>query len=235
MKVRQFLSVVLICATLHGCTITQQYSISGPIQVTWGAVSTQADHYKKLLDSTVLLTVSLKEGIPFVGSGTVIDAAKGIILTNDHMVPDNATGVIVQVDRGVTYKVRTWDKFPDCDLAILYCEKAIEATNATLAKNEPDIGDEIVLVGSPYGREQFNTLSFGYITAKGRFDWKVPDVKLYQTDALIVGGSSGGPWFDKTGCVIGITSMTKGSSGNIGLGIPLSDILKVLQEKIDAK
>ncbi len=233
MKLRQFLSIALICASLHGCKLTQQYNISGPLTVTLGSTVSQTDRYKQFLDSAVLVSVLLDDSRTGTGSGVVLHAGKGIILTVAHLLPENVATVVIQVDRGLTYEVCKWDTFPEHDLAILYCEKSIRATSVVVAKTEPILGESVVVTGSPYGNDYFNTLSFGRITAKNRYNPTVQDAKLYQTDALIVRGSSGGPWFNGAGQVIGITFWTGDTSGNIGLCVPLPSILKVLQENID--
>ena len=83
------------------------------------------------------------------------------------------------------------------------------------------MGEDIVVIGSPGGPEYFNTVTRGIISAVDRIFRHKANVRFYQTDASINPGSSGGPWFDSEGYLIGISSMKIMSADNIGFGVPI--------------
>jgi len=232
----KFLSRILLSAILlSGCTSNKTYTVFPQYapQVSASTLSAESVFFERLCESTVYIEVDYGD-YGYSGSGVVVDAENGVILTAAHVVPEDKKEkfkITVGANDGTVYKVEHWERFPKCDLAFLFIGKPISARGAVFAQVEPELGDEIVLTGTPYKKVLINSLSFGRITGLDRKASLLPDILMYQTDAACVGGNSGGPWFDKQGNVVGISSMTYGHSGNLGLGVPLPEILKILDRE----
>ena len=156
-----------------------------------------------------------------IGSGVIIDAGAGLILTNDHVIKDaQSITVILSDKRRYTAKVLGQD--PETDLALL----EIPSENLTALKTSPSddvlVGDIVIAVGNPFGLS--HSVSTGIIAAIGRVDQNPLGYSdLLQTDASINPGNSGGALVDSSGKLIGINSAIaakdNGSSG-IGFAIP---------------
>ena len=117
--------------------------------------------------------------------------------------------------------------YGNADLAVLYFKMDLKAQSAVFATNEPKIGDDIYVCGSPYGETFFNTITKGILSGKGRRTGRLGKISLYQTDAAVLPGNSGGPWFNSNGELVAISTSWVPSSGTVGLGIPLSELLKI--------
>jgi len=157
-----------------------------------------------------------------------VDAKKGTILTANH-VAAGAEYLEIRTFSGQCHEVKVWEEFPETDLAVLYTGHAIRAMSAKISTQTPDIGDEVIICGSPWGFRQFNSVSTGIISAKWKEIWELlPGVLCYQATAATLPGNSGGPWFDKSGRLIGIMSMGLSGTENFGWAIPLNRIMDVV-------
>lgn len=206
-----------------------------PYDVIYGQASITTERvnkYATLLEATVSIQVHTQ--YPYQATGTVVDAEKGIILTCDHVIPEDGSKIIITVNRGDKYTVASYKCFPKYDLAILYIGGAIRANSVIVSKIEPLLGDKIVIIGNIYGLYP-NSLSFGNIAGVDRDVETMPGIFMYQTDATIVGGNSGGPWLNMDGELISISSQVHNRTGNVSFGISLPDISKILQENQDAE
>ena len=158
-----------------------------------------------------------------LGSGVVIDAQRGLVLTNNHVV-ENADEVEVILSDGRTLKAEFVGNDADTDIALM----KIPAENLTaipLANSDAlQIGDFVVAIGNPFGVGQ--TVTSGIVSAVGRSN--VPGVgfqNFIQTDAAINPGNSGGALVNLRGELVGINTASfnpRGSAaGNIGLGFAI--------------
>lgn len=161
-----------------------------------------------------------------LGSGVIVDAQQGYVLTNHHVI-EGADDVSVTLADGRTVKADFIGSDVDTDVALM----RIKADNLTAIPMAQDanlqVGDFVVAVGNPFGFGQ--TVTSGIVSAVGRSN--VPGVgfqNFIQTDASINPGNSGGALVNLSGQLVGINTAsfnTRGSmAGNIGLGfaIPIS-------------
>lgn len=168
-----------------------------------------------------------------VGSGVIVDADDGIVLTNNHVVEHaDEVWVGLQDDRRIKAKILGTD--PASDIAVL----KIEADNLTelpmADSDEVQVGDFVVAIGNPFGLSQ--TVTFGIVSALGRHGLNgLPNryENFIQTDASINPGNSGGALVNLNGKLVGINSaILSKSGGNIGIGfaIPVNMAKKVMHQ-----
>ena len=158
-----------------------------------------------------------------LGSGVIIDAARGLVLTNNHVVED-ADEVSVMLADGRTLKAEFVGNDADTDIALM----RIPAQNLTAIpvanSDRLQIGDFVVAVGNPFGVGQ--TVTSGIVSAVGRNNLPGAGFQNFiQTDASINPGNSGGALVNLNGELIGINTASfnpRGSAaGNIGLGFAI--------------
>ena len=154
------------------------------------------------------------------GSGVILDAEAGLILTNDHVVHD-AARVVVTLHDGRERTAVLVRHDPRSDLALL----TISAPNLTAAhwgdSEALDLGDWVLAVGQPFGLA--GTVTAGIVSGKGRGLGRTPYEDLIQTDAAINPGNSGGPLVNLAGEVVGINTAIKTQGGGyegIGFAVP---------------
>mgnify|MGYP003938248699 CR=1 FL=1 len=167
-----------------------------------------------------------------LGSGFVIDAAAGIIVTNNHVIAD-ADEIEVNFSDGSKFKAEIIGLDTKTDLAVLKIEPG-ERTLTEVTFGESDrirIGDWVMAIGNPFGLG--GTVTVGIVSARDRDINSGPYDDYIQTDAAINRGNSGGPLFDMEGKVIGInTAIISPSGGSIGIGfaIPSDLALNVISQ-----
>jgi serine protease Do len=159
-----------------------------------------------------------------IGSGFVVDAKKGYVVTNHHVV-DGADQIKVFLSDGRRMPAELLGIDPATDLAILAIEPVRLHELAFGNSDVVDVGDEVFAVGSPFRLR--GTFSRGIISAKDRS--QVIEVNgiqyegFLQTDAVINPGNSGGPLVNTRGEVIGVNTAIATSSGRyqgVGFAIP---------------
>ncbi len=168
-----------------------------------------------------------------LGSGVIVDAAKGYVLTNNHVVA-GADDIEVTVNGGKVYKAKVLGTDPDTDLAVLQ----IPAHNLTALpvadSSRLRVGDFVVAVGEPFGLGQ--TVTSGIVSALGRTGVRGAGYQNFiQTDASINPGNSGGPLVNLRGELVGINSMIYSpSGGNVGIGfaIPSNLAMDVMRQLV---
>lgn len=167
-----------------------------------------------------------------VGSGVIIDAAKGYILTNHHVVKDTDQVFVTLNDkRRIAAKLIGSDA--ETDLAIL----KIDADNLTAIKlgssTDLQVGDFVIAVGNPFGLGQ--TVTHGIVSAKGRNGLGIEGYEDFiQTDAPINPGNSGGALINLNGELIGInTAIVSRGGGSVGIGFAIPvDMAKNIMEAL---
>ncbi|MDP8911969.1 MAG: trypsin-like peptidase domain-containing protein [Pseudomonadota bacterium] len=165
------------------------------------------------------------------GSGFIVDAARGLVLTNHHVI-DNAQAVEVTVgERRLPARLLGSD--PSTDIAVLQIParglKQLPLGNSDGLK----VGDYVVAIGNPF--EIGQTVTAGIVSALGR--GRTGGAPAYvQTDAPINPGNSGGPLISMRGEVIGINSAIIGpGEGNVGIGLAVpSNVARQVMEAIVA-
>jgi serine protease DegQ len=174
---------------------------------------------------------SLKQ---FVGSGVIVDAANGYVLTNHHVV-ENAQDISVTLTDGRTTKAELVGSDQGTDVALLkvYAKDltAIELANS----DQLQVGDYVVAIGDPFGLGQ--TVTSGIVSALGRSGLDVEGYEDFiQTDASINPGNSGGALVDLDGKLVGInTAILAPAGGSVGIGfaVPANMANQAMRQLID--
>jgi serine protease Do len=167
-----------------------------------------------------------------LGSGFVIDATEGLIVTNHHVI-DGADEIIVNFNDGSKLKVdKVLGKDSKTDLALLKVtpKKPLVAVKFGSANNLK-VGDWVMAIGNPFGLG--GSVTVGIISAKQRDINTGPYDDYLQTDAAINKGNSGGPLFNMDGDVIGVnTAIISPTGGSIGIGfaVPSETAVAVLEQ-----
>ena len=168
-----------------------------------------------------------------IGSGVIVDADKGYIITNNHVIA-NADTIYVTLNDKRRLKAKLIGTDPETDVAVLKVKPddltAIPLANSANLK----VGDFVVAVGNPFGLGQ--TATSGIISALGRTGLGIEGYENFiQTDASINPGNSGGALINLNGEIIGVNTAIVGpSGGNIGIGfaIPANMVKQVMQQLI---
>ncbi|MEE4362184.1 MAG: trypsin-like peptidase domain-containing protein, partial [Pseudomonadales bacterium] len=178
------------------------------------------------------------------GSGVIVDAARGYVVTNDHVVAF-ADEIVVTLTDGRTLSATLVGADAQVDLAVLRLEDA--GLEASIAMDAPlsevrfgdsaalRVGDFVVAVGNPFGIGQ--TVTSGIVSAIGRSGLGIEGYEDFiQTDASINPGNSGGALVDLGGRLIGInTAIFAPSGGNVGIGfaIPANMVRAIMDQLIE--
>ena len=156
-----------------------------------------------------------------LGSGVIIDAAKGYVLTNNHVV-NGADKISVQLSDGNEYDAKLIGHDEQTDIALIQIQGAKNLTQIKVADSDAlKVGDFAVAIGNPFGLGQ--TATSGIISALGRSGLNLEGLENFiQTDAAINRGNSGGALINLNGELIGInTAILASSGGNIGIGFAI--------------
>ena len=151
------------------------------------------------------------------GSGVIVDARRGYVLTNSHVVA-NAGEVQVTLKDRRTYPARLVGTDPGTDIALLQLD-APDLTAVPLGDSgRLQVGDVVIAIGNPFGLGQ--TVTSGIVSALGRSGLGIEGYEDFiQTDASINPGNSGGALVNSRGELVGINTAILGPTGsNIGIG-----------------
>ncbi len=183
------------------------------------------------------------------GTGIII-SSDGLILTNRHVIPQGTTGVSVTLSNGTTFKdvsvIGRTNPNDSLDIAFLKINNTNgqKLTPAAIGdSSQMQVGDEVVAIGNALGQFQ-NTVTSGIISGYGRSVTASSSgggvgsstgssenlANLFQTDAAINEGNSGGPLVNLNGQVIGINTAIAGNAQNIGFAIPVNDVKGLLNQ-----
>ncbi|WP_313912583.1 DegQ family serine endoprotease [Tahibacter sp.] len=168
-----------------------------------------------------------------LGSGVIVDAAKGYVLTNNHVV-QGADDISATLSDGRTLKAKLVGTDPDTDVAVIQIPadnlKAVSLADSTRLR----VGDFVVAIGNPFGLNQ--TVTSGIVSALGRSGLRGLGYQNFiQTDASINPGNSGGALVNLNGELVGInTAIFSPSGGNVGIGFAIPSTLAgdVMQQLI---
>lgn len=168
-----------------------------------------------------------------LGSGVIIDAGKGYVITNHHVI-NGADKIRVQLHDGREYDAELIGSDAMSDVALLKLTDAKNLTEIKIADSDKlRVGDFTVAIGNPFGLGQ--TVTSGIISALGRTGLNLENFENFiQTDAAINSGNSGGALVNLNGELIGINTAILGpSGGNVGIGFAIpSNMAKNLTEQI---
>lgn len=195
---------------------------------------TATDIYAANVDSVV--SIEVKSGYS-VGYGTgFIVSEEGYIVTNYHVV-ENAKNVNVALYDESVYSARVIGYEESNDLAVIKIEPQGHIESLVYGRSSDlRVGDDVYVVGNPLGDLTF-TLTKGVVSALNRLidTGSGFTINMFQTDAAINSGNSGGPVFDKHGFVVGIASAKYASASIEGLSfcVPIDDVRSMIDEIIN--
>lgn len=181
----------------------------------------------------------LPQGKQEVGGGTgfVIDAGKGLILTNRHVVDDDQAEYSVVLNNGDKRDARILARDPVNDLAVLQIDTQ-DLSQVELGNSDDlDIGETVIAIGNALG-EYRNTVTRGVVSAIGRTivaGSNSGSERLegtIQTDAAINPGNSGGPLVNLAGQVVGINTAIDQQGQSVGFAIPVNAAKQVVESVI---
>ena len=169
-----------------------------------------------------------------LGSGVIVNAEKGYVLTNDHVVV-GADNIKILTHDGQEFDSEWVRRDPDTDLAVVKLKGPKGLISAPLGDSDAvEVGDWVLAIGAPEGLPQ--TVTAGIISAKGRMTGSRAYEDFLQTDAAINKGNSGGPLVNMRGEVIGVNSNIISRTGvneGIGLSIPANMAKNVMTQLVD--
>jgi serine protease DegQ len=166
------------------------------------------------------------------GSGVIIDAKRGLVVTNHHVIA-NAERITVTVKDGRQFKAKLIGSDEATDIGLIEIEPA-RLTELTLGNSdELRIGDVVLAIGNPFGLGQ--TVTSGIVSALGRAGLGTETYENFiQTDAPINPGNSGGALISSKGELVGInTAILAPAGGNVGIGFAVpSSMVRVVVDQL---
>ncbi len=167
------------------------------------------------------------------GSGVILDARKGYILTNAHVI-ENASEITVTLADGRDMKAEIVGIDEPTDLAVLRV-RAAKLTQITLGDSARlEVGDFVVAIGNPFGLR--SSVTSGIVSGLGRSGLDQDDFEDFiQTDAAINPGNSGGALVNLRGELVGLaTAILARSGGNIGIGFAIPvDMVRSITDQLE--
>ena len=168
-----------------------------------------------------------------LGSGVIVDAERGYVLTNNHVI-EGADDIAVTLKDGRSIEAELIGTDPDTDLAVVRIPAENLSALPLADSDQLQVGDFVVAVGNPFGLGQ--TVTSGIVSALGRTGIRGLEYQNFiQTDASINPGNSGGALINLRGELVGINSaIFTPSGGNVGIGfaIPSSMARYVMDQLI---
>ena len=169
-----------------------------------------------------------------LGSGVIVDAERGLVLTNNHVIA-NAIQITVTLRDGRQLEAEVIGTDPETDVAVIKIPPADLSALATADSEALRVGDFVVAIGNPFGLGQ--TVTSGIISALSRSGLDIGGYEDFiQTDASINPGNSGGALVNLRGELVGInTAIFSRSGGNIGIGfaIPINLALQIMEQLVE--
>jgi len=166
------------------------------------------------------------------GSGVIVDAGSGYILTNHHVVKD-AEQVIVTLKDRRQFPAKLVGADPGTDIAVLKIEAPDLSAIGIGDSDTLQVGDYVIAIGNPFGIGQ--TVTSGIVSALGRSGLSPEGYEDFiQTDASINPGNSGGALVNLRGELVGINSaIISSGGGNVGIGFAVpSNMARIVMNQI---
>jgi Do/DeqQ family serine protease len=165
------------------------------------------------------------------GSGVIVEAAKGYVLTNHHVIK-GATKIVVTLKDRREFTAKLIGSDPATDIALLQIPSERLTAVRVGESDALQVGDYVLAIGNPFGVGQ--TVTSGIVSALGRSGLNIEGVEDFiQTDASINPGNSGGALINLRGELIGINTAIIGpSGGNVGIGfaVPTNMAMRVTDQ-----
>lgn len=164
-----------------------------------------------------------------LGSGVIVDARRGYVLTNNHVI-DKADEIMVTLNDGRRLNAKLVGADRESDIAVVQVKPGELRELPRGDSDKLEVGDFVIAVGNPFGLGQ--TVTSGIVSALGRSGLGIEGYEDFiQTDASINPGNSGGALVDLNGRLIGInTAILAPSGGNVGIGfaIPVNMAMSIM-------
>ncbi|CUA86908.1 DegQ family serine endoprotease [Pseudidiomarina woesei] len=168
-----------------------------------------------------------------LGSGVIIDADEGYVVTNNHVI-DGASEILVTLKDGRQFDATVIGTDDRSDVALLKIKDGKDLTAIEIGNSSKlRVGDFVVAIGNPFGLGQ--TVTSGIVSALGRSGLGIEEIENFiQTDAAINSGNSGGALVTLDGKLIGINTAILGpNGGNIGIGFAIpADMMQSLVHQL---
>ena len=169
-----------------------------------------------------------------LGSGVVVDAKRGYVITNNHVI-DKAEEITVVLRDRRQLKAKLVGTDPETDIAVIQVPPESLAEITLADSDKLRVGDFVVAIGNPFGLGQ--TVTSGIVSALGRSGLGIEGYEDFiQTDASINPGNSGGALVDLRGELVGINTaiLSPGGGGNVGIGfaIPINLVRDIMDQLI---
>jgi Do/DeqQ family serine protease len=206
---------------------------------TSGTIKDQAGRRNPLLDDPFFRrffevppdTQPRERQFQSAGSGVIIDAKNGYIVTNYHVI-ENASEITITLLDNREFKAKVLGSDEGSDLALLQAKEPNLVALALGDSSRLEVGDYVVAIGNPFGLQ--NTVTAGIVSALGRSGINEDGYQDFiQTDASINPGNSGGALVNLRGELVGINAaILSRSGGNIGIGfaIPVNMVHGVVEQ-----
>ena len=169
-----------------------------------------------------------------LGSGVIVDAERGLVLTNNHVIA-NAVQITVTLRDGRHFDAEIVGSDPATDVAVIKVPAENLSDIGVADSDGLRVGDFVVAIGNPFGLGQ--TVTSGIVSALSRSGLGIEGYEDFiQTDASINPGNSGGALVNLKGELVGInTAIFSRSGGNIGIGfaIPINMALQIMEQLLD--
>ena len=173
----------------------------------------------------VSLIARLKESVVYIeapewsGSGVIIGPHR--VLTAKHVI-EYAGDLTIVTDANEEYEAMTYTVDFDNDCGLLHVKEELNSTVQLGDSNSLQIGEQVLIIGSPFDEQHFNTVTLGIISGLERDIPYFSECKLFTVDAASWGGNSGGPVFNMRGEIVGL--LIGGYSGydNLSVVIPIN-------------
>ena len=166
------------------------------------------------------------------GSGVIIDAARGYVVTNNHVI-EGADRIVVTLEDGRSFAARVVGRDPATDLAVLQIPAEGLSELPLGDSDRLRVGDVVLAIGNPFGLGQ--TVTSGIVSALGRSGLTPEGFEDFiQTDAAINPGNSGGALVNSRGELVGInTAIITPAGGNVGIGFAVpSNMVRAVVEQL---
>ncbi len=169
-----------------------------------------------------------------LGSGVIVDAERGLVLTNNHVIA-NAVQITVTLRDGRQLEAELIGTDPETDVAVIKIPSEDIVDIKTADSDELRVGDFVVAIGNPFGLGQ--TVTSGIVSALSRSGLGIEGYEDFiQTDASINPGNSGGALVNLRGELVGInTALFSQGGGNIGIGfaIPINLAMQITEQLLE--
>ncbi|CCD89238.1 Periplasmic serine endoprotease DegP [Bradyrhizobium sp. ORS 285] len=176
----------------------------------------------------------VEKQISATGSGVIVDAARGYVMTANHVV-EHVTTAQIRTKDGRKFSARLVGRDPATDIALLQIKDPTELKAIAMGDSDAlEVGDFVIAVGNPFGLGQ--TVTSGLVSALGRTGLgKQGYEDFIQTDAAINPGNSGGALINLRGELVGInTAIISPGGGNVGIGfaVPINMARRVMEQLV---